>query len=952
MFTDIAYLCFLSAFILLLCHLGFLMCRPLCAMGQNRQRHDHHMKENDGPLPAPENSGWMHAGIPHLSFWVISLAGILFLSCFLCILYSFYSGDMSSEIVRGHSHILDPLWIKLSALWAGHEGSMLLVSLYMGGFLWYESRHIAGNQVNNQGKNQENNQENNSPHIYAFLVMLLNVIIVMFGVLFFFDPFVRSPSHILAGVGLNPLLQDISMVIHPPILLASYGLSSVIFARACGCLLFLQTKSRQNVVCREDQDVGAVSLSFKTLLKMVFDHILPAVRIYWFFCTMALMLGSFWAFYELGWGGFWFWDPVENISLWGWLCASIILHSHALLRHSSSVKNKVQPNQALQESQPLLNAGSKGKSKIIIENYIIYGAIYFAVFLSMGLWPLILNGSGIIRSGLLGSVHSFALSPEKSLFFICASLGFISFGMWALYHSSLWSIMKQACLHHHRQTGQIVHKDQDASHGCLQNAQNVAQNSSHSAISPLSIWPIIFCIILLLAVFIILFLSGQLPVIGWLVSGKSIHIDEEWFHMVLNPLLFVLTINIVFLFISIKKVPYGIIYRPVFWLLLQGALLVMAYILDPLILLCILILVLLFMLGTWIKIMVAFWRGQKREHYVMPKVIAIYGLHLCVVFMAMSMASSQIGSIEKTVIFPRHQGDIAKVDDAETTVKGSAAVAFIDFHDEFLTVIPDALRPFPYFSATLGDFMWNDNHQSISAYIKAGLHPAKQYHQPITTAELRHYIVQDTSTAEVGLYHDFIYCYYVTLQQYPTGDFALSVKIMPLAGWIWVFASFILFFYICFYAAVMIRRRQSRDIYFSQKRKKSHALKQAIIMIGIYVMVTVFFVGVYGFFAKERLAIPTISRFDQKIKTLSDQEIKRLIAQIEIYQTALLQSENDLQQARAEKSSSQEVNILRAHVILWKKMMDIYLQLGDYHNAALSMQQVKKIIRQIDQLAL
>ena len=261
---------------------------------------------------------------------------------FGCLAYSFLTNDFSVVNVTRNSHSRLPEIYRFTATWGSHEGSMLLWTLILG--LWtlavtLFSRHLPDDMV-------------------ARVVGVMGL--VSFGFLLFMlatsNPFLRMPMA-MDGSDLNPLLQDPGMVVHPPILYMGYVGFSVAFAFAIAALLS-----------------GKLDASWARWSR-------PWTTAAWSFLTIGIMMGSWWAYYELGWGGWWFWDPVENASLMPWLVGTALIHSLAVTEKRGSFKA-------------------------------------WTVFLAIGAFSLSLLGTFLVRSGVLSSVHSFATDPTRGLFIL------------------------------------------------------------------------------------------------------------------------------------------------------------------------------------------------------------------------------------------------------------------------------------------------------------------------------------------------------------------------------------------------------------------------------------------------------------------------------------------------------------------------------------------------------
>ncbi|MDA7552041.1 heme lyase CcmF/NrfE family subunit [Candidatus Pelagibacter sp.] len=267
----------------------------------------------------------------------------LVLISFVSLIISFINSDFSNETVYNNSHTTKPLFYKISGTWGNHEGSLLLwlfvLTLFI--FLFLIT-----------SKNQ--------PKKYRILTILFQQIIII-G-FFLFVLITSNPFNYLfptpkEGLGLNPILQDPALAIHPPILYLGYVGSSIIFSASLSGTI-------QNYITKEWA-----------------KHIKIWVLLSWIFLTLGIMIGSVWAYYELGWGGFWFWDPVENVSLMPWLCLIALLHSILVL-----------------------------EKKISLVSWI--------VVLSIATFTLSMCGTFLVRSGILNSVHTFANDPSRGIFIL------------------------------------------------------------------------------------------------------------------------------------------------------------------------------------------------------------------------------------------------------------------------------------------------------------------------------------------------------------------------------------------------------------------------------------------------------------------------------------------------------------------------------------------------------
>ncbi len=272
-----------------------------------------------------------------------------FLQFFLVILsfsgliFSFINSDFANETVFNHSHTTKPLFYKISGTWGNHEGSLLLWLLVLTLFVFLFLL-----------------SSNKQPKKYRILTSLFQQLII-FGFFVFIIKTSNPFNHIFPipeeGLGLNPILQDPALAIHPPILYLGYVGTSIIFSSV----------------------LAATVLNYIT--KEWARSIKKWILVSWIFLTLGILLGSIWAYYELGWGGFWFWDPVENVSLMPWLALTTLLHCILVL-----------------------------EKRLILTSWVI--------ILSIATFTLSMCGTFLVRSGILNSVHTFANDPERGLFIL------------------------------------------------------------------------------------------------------------------------------------------------------------------------------------------------------------------------------------------------------------------------------------------------------------------------------------------------------------------------------------------------------------------------------------------------------------------------------------------------------------------------------------------------------
>jgi cytochrome c-type biogenesis protein CcmF len=207
---------------------------------------------------------------------------------FICLVWAFAVSDFSLKVVASNSHTLKPMFYKISAAWGQHEGSMLLWVVVLSGF---------GAAIAVFGNNLPATLKARALGVQG----LIGVAFLAF-ILFTSNPFARLLPVPLEGMGFNPLLQDPGLVIHPPMLYLGYVGFSVAYSFSVAALI-----------------EGKVDAAWARWVR-------PWVLAAWCFLTIGIMLGSFWAYYELGWGGWWFWDPVENASFMPWLIGTALLH--------------------------------------------------------------------------------------------------------------------------------------------------------------------------------------------------------------------------------------------------------------------------------------------------------------------------------------------------------------------------------------------------------------------------------------------------------------------------------------------------------------------------------------------------------------------------------------------------------------------------------------------------
>lgn len=287
---------------------------------------------------ARRDYGWMAVATP--------AAAVQFLCVgvsFGCLLYSFAVSDFSVINVAQNSNSLQPMIYKISSTWGNHEGSMVL---------WVLILALFGGMVALFGGNLP-------PTLKARTLSVQSMIAFAFllFILFTSNPFERLDPAPIDGRDLNPLLQDIGLVMHPPMLYVGYVGFSISFSFAIAALI-----------------EGKVDAAWARWVR-------PWTLLAWIFLTAGILLGSWWAYYELGWGGWWYWDPVENASFMPWLVGTALLHSAIVVEKRDALKT-------------------------------------WTILLAILTFSLSLIGTFLVRSGVLTSVHAFATDPERGVFIL------------------------------------------------------------------------------------------------------------------------------------------------------------------------------------------------------------------------------------------------------------------------------------------------------------------------------------------------------------------------------------------------------------------------------------------------------------------------------------------------------------------------------------------------------
>ena len=281
--------------------------------------------------------------IPKIIYQISTLQSTLVIMCFFTLIAGFIVSDFSLITVYQNSHTLKPLFYKVAGTWGNHEGSLLLwviiLTIFSFLFLVFTRNH---------------------PKEFRIITLVIqNILIVgfLFFILFNSNPFSAISPIPKEGLGLNPILQDPALAIHPPLLYLGFVGSSIYFSAAIASLI--------------------TNYSQTTFVHSVKNWVVVS----WCFQTLGILVGSIWAYYELGWGGFWFWDPVENASLLPWFAMTALLHS-----------------------------------LIVFEKR---GLFYFWVItLCLLTFILSVTGTFLVRSGILNSVHTFASDPARGIYIL------------------------------------------------------------------------------------------------------------------------------------------------------------------------------------------------------------------------------------------------------------------------------------------------------------------------------------------------------------------------------------------------------------------------------------------------------------------------------------------------------------------------------------------------------
>jgi len=287
---------------------------------------------------ARDNSAWMAVATPT----AVAQLGLLLIA-FLALMYAYVTSDFSVKNVADNSNSLKPLIYKISGVWGNHEGSMLL---------WVLILALFGAIVAGFGRNLPPGLKARTLAVQAMISIGFLLFIILTS-----NPFERLVPAPLDGQGLNPLLQDPGLALHPPILYVGYVGFSIAFSFAVAALI-----------------EGKVDAAWARWVR-------PWTLLAWLFLTAGIALGSWWAYYELGWGGWWYWDPVENASFMPWLVGTALLHSAVVVEKRDALKS-------------------------------------WTILLAIITFSLSLIGTFLVRSGVLTSVHSFASDPDRGVFIL------------------------------------------------------------------------------------------------------------------------------------------------------------------------------------------------------------------------------------------------------------------------------------------------------------------------------------------------------------------------------------------------------------------------------------------------------------------------------------------------------------------------------------------------------
>jgi cytochrome c-type biogenesis protein CcmF len=282
---------------------------------------------------------------------------VLVAAGFAALIHAFVTSDFSLKLAYEHANSAQPLLYKITAVWGNHEGSITL---------WVLILTVMGAAVATYGRNLPKD-------LLALVLAMQSLLTAAFlgFTLFTSNPFMRLDPAPIEGRDLNPILQDIGLAVHPPLLYLGYVGFSVCFSFAIAALIS-----------------GRIDAAWARWVR-------PWTLVSWSFLTLGIAMGSYWAYYELGWGGWWFWDPVENASFMPWLAGTALLHSALVMEKRNALK-------------------------------------IWTIFLAIITFSLSLLGTFMVRSGILTSVHTFASDPTRGLVILALLAAFIG-GAFALF---------------------------------------------------------------------------------------------------------------------------------------------------------------------------------------------------------------------------------------------------------------------------------------------------------------------------------------------------------------------------------------------------------------------------------------------------------------------------------------------------------------------------------------
>ncbi|MGB9209717.1 MAG: heme lyase CcmF/NrfE family subunit, partial [Pseudolabrys sp.] len=273
---------------------------------------------------------------------------------FLALTFCYVTSDFSVATVFENSHSQMPLIYKITSVWGNHEGSMLL---------WVLILSLFGALVAAFGSNLPATLKTHVLAVQSWIACAFYLFILLTS-----NPFLRLPQAPFEGRDLNPILQDPGLAIHPPLLYLGYVGFSIAFSFAIAALI-----------------EGRIDAAWARWVR-------PWTLAAWVFLTLGIAMGSYWAYYTLGWGGFWFWDPVENASLMPWLAGTALLHSAVVMEKRNALK-------------------------------------IWTILLAILTFSLSLVGTFLVRSGVLTSVHTFATDPMRGVFILAILVLFIGGGL-------------------------------------------------------------------------------------------------------------------------------------------------------------------------------------------------------------------------------------------------------------------------------------------------------------------------------------------------------------------------------------------------------------------------------------------------------------------------------------------------------------------------------------------